>query len=235
MAPKAKREPTAEEWYCEAVDRRIAVHGSPEEAQDALIAELKAGLPYSYVDENGVRVPGKAAFWHSIWLAVERDKNRAFQGANPIAPVFATSEAPPEAPSDFPEKIRGIKVAIRADASALTENARWIAGEAKRMRQASKVSEQGRMTKAESELRKAFLKPDIKISHFAQLLAKRMAEAAKADTSIRPLKWTYIKNMLRDWGCWPISQRSSSTTHLNCASHVHRAVIRISCPFPRRI
>jgi hypothetical protein len=46
----------------------------------------------------------------------------------------------------------------------------------------------------------------IKITHFAQKLAKRMAEAACVVPSIRPVTWQYIKNELPGWGLWPISK-----------------------------
>lgn len=42
------------------------------------------------------------------------------------------------------------------------------------------------------------------ITAFARELELRMKIAAAADHSLRPVKWPYIKNKLRDWGCWPI-------------------------------
>ena len=61
----------------------------------------------------------------------------------------------------------------------------WIAAEAKRMR--------------------GEIASDIKITAFARELERRMKEAAKTDKSIRPVKWRYIKNNLRNWGLWPIT------------------------------
>jgi hypothetical protein len=57
MAPKAEREPIAacEEWYSEAVERRVAVYGSPDEAEDSLIGDIAAGrVPYSYLNADRV-------------------------------------------------------------------------------------------------------------------------------------------------------------------------------------
>src|SRR5262249_62178250 len=47
---------------------------------------------------------------------------------------------------------------------------------------------------------------DIGISKFARELERRMREAAKTDRSVRPVKWTYLKNHLSEWDLWPVSK-----------------------------
>jgi hypothetical protein len=63
----------------------------------------------------------------------------------------------------------------------------WISTEAKNMKKAGEIP------------------ANIGKSDFARELETRMRKAAKADPSIRPVKWTHIKNKLLDWGLWPIS------------------------------
>jgi hypothetical protein len=63
----------------------------------------------------------------------------------------------------------------------------WIVAEARRMKAAGEIP------------------PDIRITAFAHELEGRMQKAAEKDRRIRPVKWTYIKNNLRDWGLWPVS------------------------------
>ena len=65
--------------------------------------------------------------------------------------------------------------------------AAWIATEAKKMKAANEIS------------------PDIRISEFARKLEGRMNKAAKYDKSLRPIKWTSIRNRLLEWGLWPVT------------------------------
>ena len=46
---------------------------------------------------------------------------------------------------------------------------------------------------------------NIRITKFAKSLAERLSDAAEADSSLRSVKWGYIKNQLPIWGLWPIS------------------------------
>ena len=46
--------------------------------------------------------------------------------------------------------------------------------------------------------------PGITITVLAQLLERRMKEAATTNKSLRPIKWRSIKNKLPEWGLWPI-------------------------------
>ena len=92
---------------------------------------------------------------------------------------------------------RGIKVSRTHFLALLPEEPReraeapgagaWIAVEAKDMKKTGKIPS------------------DIKITDFAKKLERRMKAAANVDRSIRPVKWTYIKNKLPEWGLWPIS------------------------------
>jgi hypothetical protein len=63
----------------------------------------------------------------------------------------------------------------------------WIAAEAKRLKAAGEVNQGTRIT------------------DFAKLLVDRMDKAHETDKSIRPVGSPYIKNMLPDWGLWPIT------------------------------
>jgi hypothetical protein len=67
-------------------------------------------------------------------------------------------------------------------------SAAWITAEAERM-------------KAESEIT-----PNIKITDLARKLEQKMANAARCDPSLRPIKWESIRNKLREWGLWPITR-----------------------------
>jgi hypothetical protein len=68
-----------------------------------------------------------------------------------------------------------------------TPTVSWITAEAKRLKAAGKISEL------------------IHITDFAKLLEAQMRKAAKTDSSVRWVKWQYIKNELPGWGLWPIS------------------------------
>jgi hypothetical protein len=46
----------------------------------------------------------------------------------------------------------------------------------------------------------------IRITHFAQAFEKRMKEAAKNNSALRPVGWRHIKNMLPVWDLWPIEK-----------------------------
>jgi hypothetical protein len=69
-----------------------------------------------------------------------------------------------------------------------TATNKWVTDEAQRMKAADEIP------------------TEIKITHFAQQLAGRMAAAACNDPSIRPVTWRYIKNELPSWDLWPISK-----------------------------
>jgi hypothetical protein len=105
MGSKADRKPIAELWYRDAVAARIETHGSEEDAGRALFAELKAGLPYTYLRADGERVVGDPRFWHELFVHIEPSKNRAIL-YDPIAPLAS------DPPSDLPSEMREIKVAV---------------------------------------------------------------------------------------------------------------------------
>jgi hypothetical protein len=73
----------------------------------------------------------------------------------------------------------------KSTAGSATKN--WIEAEAKRLQAAGELNEGTRIT------------------DFAKLLADRMDKAHETDKSIRPVGWRYIKNMLPNWGLWPIT------------------------------
>jgi hypothetical protein len=179
MAPKARRKPTAanDEWYCEAVKRLAAVYGSIEEAETALIGKLAAGeLTYSYLDGNGARVPGDRRFFSDHFLRTSWDENWADRRWPVTNPAALL-------PDGMPSKMIAIRVAIPAGPDPTK---RWIAAEVERMTQDGKIP------------------AGISITEFARLLAGRMQKAAKADSSIHPVGWGHIKNMLPGLGLWPI-------------------------------
>jgi hypothetical protein len=64
---------------------------------------------------------------------------------------------------------------------------KWVTAEVRRMKAASEIDK------------------GIKITAFAKELADRM-EAASDDgnKSVKPVTWLHIKNMLPEWGLWPI-------------------------------
>jgi hypothetical protein len=74
-----------------------------------------------------------------------------------------------------------------ADPDSHTPTSEWILNEAVRMKRAGEIPE------------------GISETDFAKLLAPNMHQAAKTDTSLRPIKWQHIRNNLRSWGAWPIS------------------------------
>lgn len=100
------RSKSSTEWFNDAVERRIDRWGSAAVAEQALIHELKNGLPWSHLLADGTRVPGDAAFWNALFVTAIRGENRAFIGA-PIAP--ATSDDVPAVSA-----VVGIKVACAA-------------------------------------------------------------------------------------------------------------------------
>jgi len=176
-----------EEWFDAAVTRRVGTWGSVEDAEQALIRELKAGLPYSHVLPDGTRVTGDAEFWSGVLggqrfiLTVDRAKNQATLGPGMSLDTPVSS--------DVPTKIFGIKVACAVEVGDdLTATAAWVANEARRMKREGKIP------------------PDIRISKFARALATNMRRAAKTDSSIRPVGEGHIKNMLPDWGLWPVAR-----------------------------
>jgi hypothetical protein len=110
MGRKADRKPIAELWYRDAVAARVDTYGSVEDAERALLAELKSGLPYSYRNADGVRVAGDPGFWHELFVTVEPSKNRAVSG-NPIVGIET-----PDPPSELRLEMREIKVAVATPA-----------------------------------------------------------------------------------------------------------------------
>jgi hypothetical protein len=66
-------------------------------------------------------------------------------------------------------------------------SAAWIAAEVRRMKEANEIP------------------LDITITDFSRMIAGRMQKAAGTNKPSRVIKWTSIKNKLRDWGLWPIS------------------------------
>jgi hypothetical protein len=83
---KPKPSTSGEIWFNDAVTHRVGTWGSAAAAEQALIRELKNGLPWSRLLADGTRVPGDAAFWNELFVTVIRGENRAFIGA-PIAPT----------------------------------------------------------------------------------------------------------------------------------------------------
>jgi hypothetical protein len=108
MAKGAEPKPIEDEWYCDAVRRRVAVYGCVEEAETALIAEIEAGLPYSYLDGSGTRVLGDARFFGDRFLRTSWDENwadRRYPVPDPAALL----------PDGMPSKMIAIRVAIPAE------------------------------------------------------------------------------------------------------------------------
>jgi hypothetical protein len=70
---------------------------------------------------------------------------------------------------------------------AQSSTARWIEGEVRRLKATGKIRE------------------DIRITALATLLEDAMRKAAETDSSLRKVRRGHIKNMLPEWGLWPIS------------------------------
>ena len=79
---------------------------------------------------------------------------------------------------------------LKASAPKAQGTAAWIGAEVARMKVAGELRE------------------DLRITDFAKLLEKRLRTAAKADQSLRAVRWQHIKNSLPDWGLWPVSSSS---------------------------
>jgi hypothetical protein len=75
----------------------------------------------------------------------------------------------------------------KANPDSHTPTSEWVLNEAVRMKREGEIPE------------------GISETDFAKLLAPNMHQAAKTDTSLRPVKWQHIRNNLRSWGAWPIS------------------------------
>jgi hypothetical protein len=127
---------------------------------------------------------GDPAFWR-IGLNTNWEENSAYQthalgGGNNAYGIRVVREdllaLLPEGPDEHEE------------AAALSASAQWIAAEARQMKAVGQIA------------------PDIKITDFADELARRMRKAADADRSIRPLKMESIRNMLGEWGLWPVTR-----------------------------
>jgi hypothetical protein len=175
-------------WFNDAVEELASLCGSADDAERLLLEGLKSGrVPWSHL-QDGIRVPGDAAFWNykRAHLVVRRAENRAF-----YTQLILTDD-------DMPDGKRGIKV-LRSAVLALlppleappspppTEpvGAKWIAVEAKRMKKAKQIP--------------------VRITDFARELERRMGKAAETNRAIRPFKWKYIRNQLGNWGLWPAS------------------------------
>jgi hypothetical protein len=154
MATKAKRESSTggEVWFNDAVMQRVGIYGSIEVAEQMLVRELAAGLPFSHVLPDGTRVAGDARFFGGVLdgqrfiLTVDRAENKASLG--PGMPLVRPVS------SDVPAKIFGIKVS-RARRSPMRPAKTLIGDEAKRM-------------KRDGEIREDILK-----THFAKALASK--------------------------------------------------------------
>lgn len=198
---KPKASTGGEIWFNDAVALLAGTWGSAAVAEqvlvDALKADDKADRSWSHKLPDGTRVPGDTAFFNDLFVTVVRGENRAFISApiEPIAPATSSSAVPN--PDTVPAAVYAIKVArtvvmalMPAEALAgddLTATAVWVANEARRLKQAGKIP------------------ANIRISKLARDLADNMRAAADTDSSIRPVGWRHIKNMLSTWGLWPTS------------------------------
>jgi len=136
MAAKAEHKSTGDEiWFNDAVTERVDTWGSEEDAEQALVRELKNGLPWSHLLPDGTRVPGDAKFWNEPFVNADRKNNRA------RISVLISSTSPfwRDGPSDVPGRAFGIKVA-RVAALKISTKTRII-NEARRMKQASEIPE----------------------------------------------------------------------------------------------
>jgi hypothetical protein len=108
-------------------------------------------------------------------------RDGAVPSRKPVEPAVPSPPSEPAAPAPPPEQGKPEEV---PDAKG------WIAAEARRMKVAGELS-------------------GIGITDFAKELARRMKEEAGKKEPLhpvkRPVKWTYIKNKLPDWGLWPVS------------------------------
>jgi|AmaraimetFIIA100_FD_contig_41_8252913_length_704_multi_4_in_0_out_0_2 hypothetical protein len=136
MAAKAEPKSTGDEiWYNDAVTERVATWGSEEDAEQALVRELKNGWPWSHQLPDGTRVPGDAKFWNEPFVNVDRKNNRAR-----ISTLISnTSPFWRDGPSDVPGQVIGIKVARVAALKVSTKTR--IINEAQRMKQAGEIPE----------------------------------------------------------------------------------------------
>jgi hypothetical protein len=66
---------------------------------------------------------------------------------------------------------------------AKNSTAKWVAGEAKRMKALGEIGESTHITE----------------------LAKMLASRMEQEKSVKAVGWRYIKNQLREWGLWPIA------------------------------
>jgi len=111
MAAKAEPESTGDEiWFNDAVTERVDTWGSEEDAEQALVRDLKNGWPWSHLLPDGTRVPGDAKFWNEPFVNVDRKANRAKIGVL----ISNTSPFWRDGPSDVPGQVVGIKVARSA-------------------------------------------------------------------------------------------------------------------------
>jgi hypothetical protein len=138
---------------------------------------------YGTSPPGGIISPLSPGDWGHVITLVVRDRHLLIEWLIPTFPPesYSFAIANPKAVDEL------LTAAFPAQTSIkLIEGADWIAAEAKQM-------------KKDEEIPK-------RISDFARALAGRMETAAATNTSIKPLKWTYIKNQLHNWGLWPASK-----------------------------
>jgi len=183
MAEAAPKSIGDEIWFNDAVMLRIDTWGSAEEAERALVRELKDGVPWSHVLPDGTRVPGDAAFWSELFVQVDRAQNRAYIAAliEPMPP-FTTPD-----PSAAPTAVFAIKVARAAGVTLIpTATVVEVVG---RTSGKTLIEAAARQMKRDGEI------PDrISNTQFAEVLASR------AGVTMR-----YVRNHLNEWGLWPPS------------------------------
>ena len=170
--------------------------GDPEEALHDIRRELLSGQVRSLRRRplsNGVEdCELDRSFWRDIKLFAGKDCGRDTFGLRPKSNVdhsiisrciFYLHRA--DCLKTWPKLSFSSPAAAPIEASR--GNAGWIAEEARRMKQDGEIP------------------ADIRISHFARLLEKRLSNAARTDRSLRAMKAKSIENKLRAWGLWPIT------------------------------
>jgi hypothetical protein len=201
--PAASKEPPVEQltyaqiagrWGCstEAARHRVARHKLPRTRGSdgkTLVAVSPQELLYQ---PPFARLPGG-----------DRPVNaRSPDGDRPIAKSKVALPADRQLPAADESEPGADESAIADPASAVSAPAEWqIAASIKRQKTKPWVTDKAKQMKKDDEI-----PADIGISEFARELASRMRDAAKIDRSVRPVKWTYLKNHLLEWGLWPVSK-----------------------------
>jgi len=115
----------------------------------------------------------------------EAEAERELRKQQSLARAIAgelTRQSPPQSKS----KLKQSNDLLPAEINGLRGSGAWIADELRRMKTDGDIPN------------------NVKISHLARELEKRMRKANRADASVRPLKWQSIKNQLPYWGLWPV-------------------------------